>query len=169
MNRPQSFRSASPVVLIWAVLSLPSPARLAAQGTGDASGDAAVADVPSESVAVPRELAAAADAAEAWLGYLDERDFDEAWIAASSALQVRMSPQSLKASIDPGRRNLGNVVGHTLLGLQVVTDPPNAAPGDYAIFQYRTRDEEGRTLVESVVLRPEDGNWRIAGYFTTRE
>ena len=121
------------------------------------------------SPAVPDELAAAAAAAAAWLGYLDEGNFARAWTAATSVLQVRTSPQSLKALIEPGRRNLGDVVEHALLGFQVVTDPPNAAPGDYAVFQYRTRDEAGRTLVESVVLRPEGDGWLVAGYFTTRE
>lgn len=152
MNRPLYHWSAASVAVVLTVVSLFPAAPLVAQ----------------ESAEVPAELEAAADAAAAWLGFLDEGDYDRAWTAASSALQVRMSPQSLEASVGPGRRNLGNVVDHTLLGFQVVTDPPNAAPGDYAIFQYRTRDEEGRTLVESVVLRPEGDGWFVAGYFTAR-
>lgn len=168
MDRPLRPRLASSVALAWAVAASFTPAPLAAQEI--VSGNAAdSADVASESAAVPVELTAAADAAAAWLGFLDEGDFDQAWTAATSRLQVRMSPQSLEASIEPGRRTLNDVVDHTLLGVQVVTDPPNAEPGDYAVFQYRTRDEEGRTLVESVVLQPEGDGWFVAGYFTTRE
>lgn len=167
MNRPLRPRSVQYVALVWGVGTLLAPAPISAQATG--SGNAAErADVAPVSADVPDELAAAADAAAAWLGFLDEGDFDRAWTASSSALQVRVSPRSLKASVEPGRRNLGNVVDHTLLGFQVVTNPPNAAPGDYAVFQYRTRDEAGRTLIESVVLRPEGGGWFVAGYFTTR-
>ncbi len=168
MNRLLRSWSGLSVALVWGAGALLAPAPLAAQATG--SGSAAERAEPApESAAVPDELETAADAAAAWLGFLDEGDFDKAWTASSSALQVRASPRSLKASIEPGRRDLGNVVDHTLLGFQVVTNPPNAGPGDYAIFQYRTRDEEGRTLVESVVLRPEGNGWFVAGYFTTRE
>lgn len=171
MNRPLLSWSVPFGALGWAVaasFTAFTAAPLTAQATG--SGNAAErSEVASESPAVPDELEAAANAAAAWLGFLDEGDFDRAWTAASSALQVRTSPQTLRASIVPGRRNVGNVVDHTLLGFQVVADPPNAEPGDYAIFQYRTRDEEGRTLVESVVLRPEGDGWFVAGYFTIRE
>lgn len=168
MNRPLLFWSVPSGALTWGVVALLVPAPLAAQAA-EGGNVADRAEVASESVAVPAELDDAADAAAAWLGFLDEGDFDKAWTASSSALQVRTSPQSLEASIEPGRRNVGTVVDHTLLGFQVVTDPPNAAPGDYVIFQYRTRDEQGRTLVESVVLRPEGDGWFVAGYFTTRE
>ncbi|MFW6088243.1 MAG: DUF4019 domain-containing protein [Gemmatimonadota bacterium] len=168
MNRPLHRWLATSLALVPAVLSLVSAAPLAAQETGSESASVSAEPAP-ESAAVPDELAAAAAAAAAWLGFLDEGDFDRAWTAASSGLQVRMSPQTLKASIDPGRRHLDDAVEHTLLGFQVVTDPPSAAPGDYAIFQYRTRDESGGTLVESVVLRPEGDGWLVAGYFTTRE
>lgn len=168
MNRPLHAWPASSIALVLAVLSLPSPAPLAAQATGSGNANER-ADVAPEAAAVPEELAAAADAAAAWLGFLDEGEFDRAWTATSNTLQVRMSPQSLKASIEPARRNLDGVIDHTLLGFQVVTNPPNAPPGDYAVFQYRTRDEEGRTLVESVVLRPGGDGWLVAGYFTTRE
>lgn len=168
MNRPLLSWSVPSGALVWAVVASFTPAPLVAQAT-EGGNAAERADGAPESAAVPDELEAAADAAAAWLGFLDEGDFDEAWTAATSRLQVRMSPQSLKASIEPGRRDLGDVVDHTLLGFQVVTDPPNAEPGDYAIFQYRTLDEVGRTLVESVVLRPEGDAWFVAGYFTTRE
>lgn len=168
MNRPLLFWSVPSGALIWAAVGLLVPAPLAAQAS-EGGNVADRADAASESVAVPAELGAAADAAAAWLGFLDAGNFDQAWTASSSALQVRTSPQSLEASIAPGRRNVGKVVDHTLLGYQVVADPPNAAPGDYAIFQYRTSDEQGRTLVESVVLRPEGDGWFVAGYFTTRE
>lgn len=168
MNSPSRAWSASLVALAWVVAASFTAAPLAAQATDDGKA-ADRADVAPEAAAVPDELAAAADAAAAWLGFLDEGDFDRAWTAATSRLQVRMSPQSLEASIEPGRRNVGDVVDHTLLGFRVATDPPNAEPGDYAIFQYRTRDEEGRTLVENVVLRPEGDGWFVAGYFTARK
>lgn len=168
MKRPLLLWSVPSGALTWGVVALLVPAPLAAQAA-EGGNVADRSEVASESVAVPAELGQAADAAAAWLGFLDEGDFDKAWTASSSALQVRTSPQSLEASIEPGRRNVGTVVDHTLLGFQVVTDPPNAAPGDYVIFQYRTRDEQGRTLVESVVLRPEGDGWFVAGYFTTRE
>lgn len=168
MNRSLRSWTVSSVTLVWTVVALLAPAPLTAQATESENSDDR-ADVAPESPTVPDELDAAADAAAAWLGFLDDGDFDRAWTAASSALQVRMSPQTLKASIGPGRRNVGNVVDHTLLGFQVLTDPPNAEPGDYAIFQYRTRDEEGRTLVENVVLRAEGDDWFVAGYFTARK
>lgn len=168
MNRPLLPWPVPSGALISAAVALLAPAPLSAQAT-EGGNVAERADVMSESPAVPDELEAAADAAAAWLGFLDAGDFDRAWTAASSRLQVRMSPKSLAASVGPGRRNLGNVVDHTLLGFQVVNDPPNAEPGDYAIFQYRTRDEAGRALVESVVLQPEGDGWFVAGYFTARE
>lgn len=168
MNCPPRPWSAPSVALAWVITASFTAAPLSAQATEDENGTDQSDVAPPESVAVPDELEAAADAAAAWLGFLDEGDFDRAWTTASSALQVRMSPQALKAAIAPGRRNVGNVVDHTLLGFQVVTDPPNAEPGDYAIFQYHTRDEEGRRLVEHVVLRPEADGWFVAGYFTTR-
>lgn len=167
MNRSLRTCTVSSVPLVWAVLALLAPAPLSAQAMEDGNSSDR-ADVAPESPAVPDQLDAAADAASAWLGFLDDGDFDRAWSAASSALQVRMSPQTLKAAIGPGRRDVGDVVDHTLLGYQVVNDPPNAEPGDYAIFQYRTRDEEGRTLVENVVLRAEGDEWFVAGYFTAR-
>lgn len=167
MNRPLLNWSVPSGALVWAVVASFAPAPLAAQASE--SGNAADRADAAPSATVPDELEAAAGAAAAWLGFLDEGDFDQAWTAATSRLQVKMSPQSLKASIEPGRRDLGAVVDHTLLGFQVVTDPPNAEPGEYAVFQYRTLDEVGRTLVESVVLRPEGDGWFVAGYFTTRE
>ena len=135
MNCPPRPWYAPSVALAWVIAASFTAAPLAAQVT-ESDEEAEQVDAPPESVAVPDELEPAADAAAAWLGFLDEGDFDRAWTAATSALQVRMSPQSLKASIEPGRRNVGDVVEHTLLGFQVVTDPPNAEPGDYAIFQY---------------------------------
>ena len=110
------------------------------------------------------EIAAAADSAEAWLRLVDGGNFQEAWAAGASTLQVSGSPRVLAAAIAEGRGRFKGPSARSLIGFRMVRNPPNAAPGDYVLLRYRARPTEGPVLIETVSTKLEESAWRVVGY-----
>lgn len=119
----------------------------------------------------PKSLAveAADDAARAWLSLVDERNIEEAWATGSNLLQVSISPQKLKAAISDGRSGLDSLAARTLIGFRLVTNPANAAPGEYVVLRYRLQGSPAWSAVETVVPRREKDDWRVTGYAIKRD
>lgn len=115
------------------------------------------------------EVAAADQAARSWLTLVDEGNIEDAWASAANVFQVSISPQRLKAAIGDGRRGLDSLAARTLVGFRHVTNPSNAAPGEYVVLQYRLRGSPAWSALETVMPRREKGAWRVAGYAIKRE
>ena len=110
------------------------------------------------------EVAAAADSAEAWLRLVDDGNFQAAWAAGASTLQVSGSPRVLAAAVAEGRGRFEPPATRSLIGFRMVRNPPNAAPGDYVLLRYRARPTEGPVLIETVSTKLEGSEWRVVGY-----
>lgn len=115
------------------------------------------------------EIESAADAGLAWLALVDAEDFAEAWATGSAVLQGSATPQHLEAVIKDGREPFRPLGARTLVGFSQLNNPPNAAPGDYVMLQYRTEASGDRTIIETVVPRQDSDAWRVAAYFIQRE
>ena len=136
----------------------------------ETSGTAQVAPHPHEGFDFPsNEIEAAADAGLVWLRLVDRGEFEEAWATGSATLQGSATPQRLEAMITGGRKPFRPLGARTLVGFSQLNNPPNAAPGDYVMLQYRTEVSGDRTIVETVVPRQDGDAWRVAAYFIQRE
>ncbi|MFW6084489.1 MAG: DUF4019 domain-containing protein [Gemmatimonadota bacterium] len=135
----------------------------AADGDDGAPHPHAAFDFPSS------ELESAADAGLAWLELVDAGEYEESWAIASATLQSSATPQQLKSMINGGRKPFRPLGARTLVGFSQLDNPPNAAPGDYVMLQYRTAASGDRTIIETVVPRQDGDAWRVAAYFIQRE
>ena len=169
-------------IALTAMILLLSPGMpLAAQETDAADGadgtqtseiaeTAETAAHPHEGFDFPsNEIEAAADAGLLWLRLVDRGEFEEAWAIGSATLQGSATPQRLEAMINGGRKPFRPLGARALVGFSQLNNPPNAAPGDYVMLQYRTEVSGDRTIIETVVPRQDGDAWRVAAYFIQRE
>ena len=126
------------------------------------SSPAAQAQAPAD----PATIAAATQAAQVWLAFVDGRDYSQSWEAAAPVLQEAVTKAAWTQAVTQARGPLEPFGPRTLLGAQYTTSLPKAPPGSYVVLQYRTKVSQGREVVETIVpmLQP-DGSWRVSGYY----
>ena len=137
----------------WLLLAL-LPTRVAAQATVDTSAT----------------IQAAAQATDAWLRLVDEGGFGASWDSAAGGFQRAVTRTVWEQSVLSARGPFEPFGKRQQLAARYTTQLPNAPPGEYVLFQYRTTVAGGRTVVETVVpTRDGDRGWRVSGYFVRPE
>jgi hypothetical protein len=112
-----------------------------------------------------RDLAAAHEAAQAWLEYLARDRTEEAWEASSDFMKGSQARGKAISRLRQNRRRLGRLVERQALAQARVEQLPGAPPGVYVVLQYRAKYEGREAFYETVTLVLEEGGWRVAGYF----
>lgn len=115
-------------------------------------------------------IAAASQAAERWLGLIDNGLVSESWDSAATGFQGAVTRAAWTQSVLNARLAFEPFGERQRIAAKYTTQIPNAPPGEYVLLQYRTRVSMERTVIETVVP-VQDGarGWRVSGYFVRPE
>lgn len=110
------------------------------------------------------EAAAATEAAEVWLAGVDTGKYSQSWQHGSEWLRVQVPEQRWAEALSAVRTESGALRARELHAARLTDlnrDVLHA--GDFAVVQYASgfAHVDG---VETLVLRQEQGRWRVAGY-----
>ncbi|MEE9208313.1 MAG: DUF4019 domain-containing protein [Gemmatimonadota bacterium] len=155
------FRILMIVPALWLSLSPP----LLAQEGEEAAEEVVREANSTHEVDVEAETAAALEATTAWLELLDAGEYEETWNEAAAAFQAAVTVGNWIASVVQARTNFEPFGERVEVGSRYMTDIPNAPPGEYVVFQFRTAVAGDRTVIETVTPMKEQGAWKVSGYF----
>lgn len=156
---------------VMAMLTVPA-LLLGAAGTLQAQDDEAGADaaeMAADTVDEAAAIAAAEEAALAWLELVDAGDYEASWEQAAPALRDAVTSQQWIAALGQAHGSLAPFGERERISAQYTTELPNAPAGEYVVLQYRTAVAGDRTVVETVVPMSVDGEWKVSGYFVRPE
>jgi len=107
-----------------------------------------------------------AGAAAAWLALVDRGDADASWQAAGAFFRAAATTSDWAEKLQAARAPLGPLTSRMLAVVQRVDGLPGAPPGEYEVQQYHSVYDERVAVVEMLTLvREDDGQWRVVGYF----
>jgi hypothetical protein len=138
------------VIAFWALL-------------GAAGGPAAWAAEDRATVA-QRE---ARKASESWLATLDQGKYGTSWETAAALFRESVPREAWIRYLRENREPLGAVQSRTLEADDYATNLPGAPTGQYVTLRFGTVFEKGVSRIETLVLAPEAGTWRVLGYHAT--
>ena len=108
----------------------------------------------------------ATEAAESWLGLIDDNRYPESWDSAASLVQNAVTQDQWSQSIRTARNNFGPLIKRTLKSSQFMTSLPGAPDGQYVVIQFDTSFENKKSAVETVTpMLDSDNEWRVSGYY----
>lgn len=98
-----------------------------------------------------------------FLRLLDSGNVDKTWLASSALLKATTSETMWTNGIKAMRLGLGTFVQRDSAQIGFTTQMPDVPAGRYAIVECVTTFSRG-PATENIVLREDDGQWRVAGY-----
>jgi len=131
---------------------------------------------PSEEEQVYAEEAKAA--AKEWLALVDDGAYEASYAEAADYFQSHLTAEQWTQAIEQGQNqlNLDAFNGRTLIAARYTDSPPDQpqiselpgqTPTEYVAIQYRA--DYGKTVIETVTLTRDEGEWRVVGYFIRPE
>jgi len=114
----------------------------------------------------PADEQAAVEAAQAWLGIVDNGQHTESWEQASEYFKTAISQEKWEQAMRSVRAPLGMLKSRVVKSKKYRTSMPGAPDGQYVIIQFKTSFENKASAVETVTpMLEKDGSWRVSGYF----
>ena len=109
---------------------------------------------------------AALSEAERWLALVDANDYSGSWAATGDLFKGEVSEEEWRESMAVFREDMGAVRERTLQDQTLETVMPGAPEGEYLMLEYRSVfDQQARGAELVVLMRQDDGSWRVIGYF----
>lgn len=105
----------------------------------------------------------AKQAAQEWLTLLDADQFEATWQEGASFFKSQIDAEGWAQRIRSAHSTLDSLRSRSLVAARYTESLPNAPAGEYVIAQYRATYGTQKT-VETVSLKKEQGEWRVAGY-----
>jgi Protein of unknown function (DUF4019) len=131
-----------------------------------ASASASAHPVPAADPAENPSEKAAEASARAWLALVDDGKYGESWDGAAEVFRSAVTKAQWESALEAARKPLGQMVSRKLRSAKVMTDLPDAPPGEYVVVQYDTRFANQASALETIVpMKEKDGSWRVSGYF----
>jgi len=111
-------------------------------------------------------VAAAEQAAQAWLAIVDKGDIAKSWDEGAVAFQLAVTQEKWEQAVQSARGPFEPFGARRRIMARYTTEPPNAPPGKYVLLQYNTNVSGGRHVVETVVpVLDGKRGWRVSGYW----
>ena len=111
-------------------------------------------------------VAAAEQAAQAWLAIVDKGDIARSWDEGALAFQLAVTQEKWEQAVKSARGPFEPFGSRRRIMARYTTEPPNAPPGKYVLLQYNTNVSGGRHVVETVVpMLDGKRGWRVSGYW----
>ncbi|MDN7133781.1 DUF4019 domain-containing protein [Halomonas sp. MC140] len=111
------------------------------------------------------QIEAAEAAALAWLEAIDRGEYEQAWEASSTLLQVPLSPNMLARTINAARRDFGAMQSRRRVRVISETSMPGAPLGDLKVFTFQTRFENHPQITETITPHLDGDAWKVSGYY----
>lgn len=112
------------------------------------------------------DVAAATEAAHAWLAHVDAKEYGKSWDEAASFFKGAITRDAWQSAVAGVRDPLGKVVERKVSSATPATSLPGAPDGRYVVIQLATRFENKKSAVETITpMLDKDGKWRVSGYF----
>lgn len=125
--------------------------------------------IASPSLAIAQPAVPSADpavkAAAAWLKLVDQGDYAQSWVQASTSFRGVVPQDKWVAMVTEARKPLGAVVTRELILTRHETSLPDAPPGDYFVIQYKTAFTHNAMIETVTLMLDKDGHYHVAGYF----
>lgn len=107
------------------------------------------------------------EAAGRFVHLLDAGKVDETWAMLSPVFKARTSEAMWTNSIKGLRLGLGTLKEHGPVSMGFTNEMPDAPAGRYAVVDFQST-YSATTVQEKVVLREDDSQWLIVGYFVNK-
>lgn len=107
---------------------------------------------------------AAKQTAQEWLTLLNADKYKATWEEAATFFKSKISAEQWAAQVRQAHTSLDSLRSRSLAAARYTASMPNAPKGEYVIAQYRAT-YGSRNIVETVSLKKDQGEWRVAGYF----
>lgn len=120
----------------------------------------------------------ATEAASEWLKLVDAGEYEASWAEAASFFQNQLTAEQWAHLVEQAnnQRGLESFEGRTLIAARYTDSPrdrprmselPGQVPDEYVAIQYRA--DYGKTVIETITLTRDDGDWRVIGYYIRPE
>ena len=107
----------------------------------------------------------AAETAEAWLKFIDDKNYAKSWETAAEFFKKRVSKEVWDGQLANIRGGLGKLVSRKLLFAVRDDNPPAAPKGEYFVLKFRSVYDKAGLRVETVVVKMDGGKPEVSGYF----
>lgn len=104
-------------------------------------------------------------AANAWVGLVDAKRWNDSWAAAGTLFRSQMPQPRWASTIEPVRNPLGAVSSRSVKSVAKSRSLPGAPDGEYEVVQFQTSFANKAAAIETVVLSHEASGWKVDGYF----
>jgi hypothetical protein len=106
-------------------------------------------------------------AGESWLAVVDKGSYGTSWEQAAAKFRLSVPREAWVSTLREKRQPLGTVLSRTLQSADYSTTLPGAPAGEYVTLRFDTSFEKQSAMIETLVLAPEAGTWRVLGYHVT--
>ena len=114
----------------------------------------------------PEAEKAAIDAAQTWLGLVDNQQYAQSWEQAAGYFKNAVSKEQWEQSMNTYRAPLGKLKSRVVKSASYRTSLPGAPDGQYVVIQFKSSFENKASAVETVTpMLDKDGSWRVSGYY----
>lgn len=120
---------------------------------------------PAEQAKLDADLKASADAAAAWLQFVDNGQFSQSWNSGSKTFQLTIKQGEWDKAMEKLRRPLGNLVKRDLIEQRTAKNPKGLPEGEYMVLFYKSSFSNRPEANELITMvRESDGKWRVLTY-----
>ncbi|MFQ5732913.1 MAG: protein kinase [Planctomycetaceae bacterium] len=102
--------------------------------------------------------------AEAWLKLMDDGKYGDAWEQSAGPNKKGISKADMAKLYTQMAAKLGKVTSRKLFSRDYVTELPGFPKGRYVLIKYLTDFDKQKDLVQSVLLIPENGSWKVQAH-----
>jgi len=124
-----------------------------------------LAAAPTPALAADTNEAAALQAAEAWLKFIDTGQYGASWDQASAMFRKAVPRATWEKQAAAAREPLGKMLERKVSSKQLTHELPGAPDGTYVVLIFDTRFEHKEHGHETVTMMLDGGRFRGAGYF----
>jgi len=111
-------------------------------------------------------IEAATEAAEAWLAFVDEKDYGASWDEAAGFFRDAVPKEAWIRQIAGARRPMGQWQNRKVAKATYATSLPGAPDGEYVVIEFETSFAQKAGAIETVTSKKDpDGTCRVAGYY----
>ncbi|GAA0569359.1 DUF4019 domain-containing protein [Rhizomicrobium electricum] len=105
------------------------------------------------------------DACNAWLGLIDAGKYDQSWDTASDYFKSKITKEQWAPMVKAVRDTVGPPLSRSAKSVTPTETLPAAPFGKYIVIVLSTKFAMNQSATETVILKLENGEWKVAGYF----
>lgn len=109
---------------------------------------------------------AALSAAEQWLAFVDDGQYDRSWAEASELFRNALTRDQWTQALQGARKPLGKVISRKVRNAAYMTSLPGAPDGEYFVILFDSSFGNKASALETVTpMLEKDGMWKVSGYY----